>query len=134
MSWSDDDIDTILDGDPDAYWIIDWTNVITAHSVAVDKDKDSDYVRIAIKKSLFRLFKLNPFGGFAFLLYIFFFTDFNRRKRRERGGNALANNVLEKVIMDEKRNLFQQINQRLSHYDLRRQLGIGQEQRRELIL
>ena len=23
MGWSDDDIDTILDGDPDAYWNID---------------------------------------------------------------------------------------------------------------
>jgi hypothetical protein len=23
MGWSDDDIDTVLDGDPDAYWNID---------------------------------------------------------------------------------------------------------------
>ena len=23
MGWSDDDIDTVLDGDPDAYWSID---------------------------------------------------------------------------------------------------------------
>lgn len=67
--------------------------------------------------------------------YTFSYSQILIDAKEERGEEMrLQITFWKKVIMDEKRNLFQQINQRLSHYDLRRQLGIGQEQRRELIL
>ena len=44
--------------------------------------------------------------------------------------NALANSVTAQVIMDEKRNLFLQINDTPIAQWFREQLGIGQEQRR----
>ena len=46
--------------------------------------------------------------------------------------NALANNVMAQVIMDEKRNLFLHINEIPIAQWFREQFGLEQEQRREI--